>query len=183
VIEVAIIVAAGAASAGGFGSLAWWTSSRHAVGRADAITARAISAGRRGLGEVVEGTVVARVDYPRPARPSPSQRGLCPRCGTRPIQEGAMAPGVDGRPVQVCGACLAPTASTDAAIRGALRVDGPSSGACEGRLTLHEDGSTTCHGGRDDCWGDVPGYTHGAPVACRSLSHGCGVCQIQGGAS
>jgi hypothetical protein len=55
--------------------------------------------------------------------------------------------------------------------------------ACHGRLTLHENGSTTCQGGRDDCWPALPGvsYRHrGEPVACASLSHGCGQCQSTG---
>lgn len=52
---------------------------------------------------------------------------------------------------------------------------------CHGRLVLHEDGSTSCHGGRDGCWGSRTGHAHrGEPVACASQSHGCGQCQTPG---
>ena len=67
----------------------------------------------------------------------------------------------------------------------AAGVTGPPAlppAACPGRLTLHEDGSTSCHGGRDDCWGGA-GYRHDAPIACAAVSHGCGRCQTAGWAS
>lgn len=117
-----LIVVAGATTAAGWGSLARWTTRRRDVVVADTLTARAVGAGRYGLGEVVQGEVVSE------------------------------------------------------------SFEAPSAGrACHGRLVLHEDGSTTCHGGLDTCWGTG---THSTPpVACRSLSHGCGTCQTVGGVS
>jgi hypothetical protein len=50
-----------------------------------------------------------------------------------------------------------------------------SGGACQGRLTRHRDGRTTCHGGRDDCWGGTR-FTHANRVDCTTLGHGCGTC-------
>jgi hypothetical protein len=50
-----------------------------------------------------------------------------------------------------------------------------SGGACQGRLTRHRDGRTTCHGGRDDCWGGAR-YTHANRADCTTLGHGCGTC-------
>jgi hypothetical protein len=178
VIEVAIIVAAGMAASGACGAAAARQARRVDVDTADAIVTRAVGPAGYPRARIVAGEVVSSVA--RPTRPGPD---TCPRCGQRPVVAGARAQGPDGRVVAVCGGCMHPTMSTDAAIRGAMRVDGPSSGTCEGRLTLHEDGSATCHGGRDDCLGDTPGYTHEAPVACRSLSHGCGSCQSAGWAS
>ena len=64
----------------------------------------------------------------------------------------------------------------------ALALEAPGGVECPGRLTLHEDGSTSCHGGLADCWGGA-GYQHGAPIACTSVSHGCGRCQMSGWAS
>jgi hypothetical protein len=122
VIEI-LIVAAGAATAAGWGGLARWTTRRRDDVVADALTARAVGAGRYGLGEVVQGEVIA---------------------------ESYATPPAGGR-------------------------------ACHGRLLLHEDGRTECHGGLDTCWGAGP--HRGAPEACASRSHGCGVCQSTGRAS
>jgi len=45
--------------------------------------------------------------------------------------------------------------------------------ACKGTLVVHHDGSTECHGGRDDCWGHDDS-DHGNRTACIFQSHGCG---------
>jgi len=66
VIEIVtvVVVAAGAASATGVGSLAWWTSGRYSTGRADAIVTRAVGAGRHGVGQVVQGEVIGETTPP-----------------------------------------------------------------------------------------------------------------------
>lgn len=197
-----LIVAAGAASAGGFGSLAWWTSSRHADGRADAVADRAAGFERlarrlpASTGQVsVSGPLRTRRDGQTVTSPrvivgeivavtgatDASDSDTCPRCGQRPVVAGARAQGPDGTVVAVCGGCLEASASADAAIWSAL-ADGQS-GACPGRLVRHQDGSLSCHSGRDDCWpGQGTAYTHGPEIRCGSLSHGCGQCLTSRGA-
>lgn len=52
-------------------------------------------------------------------------------------------------------------------------------GTCHGRLTRHQDGHLTCHGGRWDCHPDLESgtrYRHGPVVDCRTIDHGCGRC-------
>lgn len=50
----------------------------------------------------------------------------------------------------------------------------PVRGACPGVLVVHADGSSECHGGRDDCWDARDGYTHERVQPCHQQSHGCG---------
>ena len=50
--------------------------------------------------------------------------------------------------------------------------------ACPGHLRMHRDGTTSCHGGYDDCWGDDGPYSHIRRHPCSQESHGCGVCDV-----
>lgn len=47
--------------------------------------------------------------------------------------------------------------------------------ACHGHLIVHADGTSECHGGRDDCWGHTTGTHDQREVrACYEQTHGCG---------
>ena len=50
-------------------------------------------------------------------------------------------------------------------------------GPCPGRIVIHDDGHTSCHSGREDCWPGITTYRHqGTPIPCGEMSHGCGSC-------
>jgi hypothetical protein len=74
----------------------------------------------------------------------------------------------------------APPART---IPGEIVGQGPDARPiCPGQLETHQDGTSTCSGGLDDCWPGIgPAYAHRrAAVSCGNLSHGCGVCAVTG---
>lgn len=86
------------------------------------------------------------------------------------------------RAIAAAGAVPAPTTRPALDRRAAPPAPG---GDCHGRLIIHDDASTSCHSGREDCWPGITAYRHqGTPIPCHEMSHGCGQClTTQGGTS
>jgi hypothetical protein len=154
---VPAVTAACAGVAGAFGAVAAWTNRRSGRREADLIVDRLVANVAFGvpLDQLVADLAAGKI-VGEVLLDMPTGPAT-----TRPASSPVASPAAGtGRPA-------APTAG----------------GRCHGRLTVHEDGSLSCHGGLADCWpATAPGrYRHAARVSCRDIDHGCGVCDAPKG--